>query len=128
MGSLYPLNAPYPAKPKVPCEWTSLGKVLAMKKGDIVEWKWAQGTAYGTIEEKFTSDVSRTIKGSKVKREATKSEPAFLIKQSDGNGTVLKSQSELSPVSKTTLYQEAKSKEIEGRSGMTKSELLKALR
>ena len=63
-------------------------------KGDEVEWKWGANTAEGTAAEKFTSDVERTIKGTRVKRKADKEEPAFLIKQEDGD-RVLKSQSEL---------------------------------
>lgn len=63
-------------------------------KGDEVEWKWGANKAEGTAAEKFTSDVERTIKGTRVKRKADKEEPAFLIKQEDGD-RVLKSQSEL---------------------------------
>lgn len=63
-------------------------------KGDNVEWKWGASKAEGTASEKFTSDVERTIKGTRVKRKADKDEPAFLIKQEDGD-RVLKSQSEL---------------------------------
>jgi len=62
--------------------------------GDDVEWKWGANKAEGTAKERFTSDVERTIKGTKVKRKADKDEPAFLIKQEDGD-RVLKSQSEL---------------------------------
>ena len=59
-----------------------------------VEWKWGSGSATGNIREKFTSDVERTIKGSTVKREASDSDPAYLIEQSDGT-KVLKSHSEI---------------------------------
>ena len=46
------------------------------------------------IREKFTNDVERTIKGSSVKREASDSDPAYLIEQDDGS-KVLKSHSEI---------------------------------
>ncbi|GFD89931.1 hypothetical protein KUL152_21570 [Tenacibaculum sp. KUL152] len=59
-----------------------------------VEWEWGNGNAIGNIREKFTSDVERTINGSSVKREASESDPAYLIEQDDG-GKVLKSHSEL---------------------------------
>ena len=49
-----------------------------------VEWEWGNGSASGNIREKFTSDVERTIKGSSVKREASDSDPAYLIEQDDG--------------------------------------------
>ncbi|TKB02274.1 DUF2945 domain-containing protein [Alteromonas portus] len=59
-----------------------------------VEWEWGNGSATGNIREKFTSNVERTIKGSSVKREASDSDPAYLIEQDDGS-KVLKSHSEI---------------------------------
>ncbi len=59
-----------------------------------VEWEWGDGSATGNIREKFTNDVERTIKGSSVKREASDSDPAYLIEQDDGS-KVLKSHSEI---------------------------------
>ena len=63
-------------------------------EGDKVSWSWGNGEAEGKVEEVFTSDVERTIKGSKIKRNASSDQPAYLIKQDDGD-KVLKSQSEL---------------------------------
>ena len=65
-----------------------------MKKGDTVNWKWGASKAEGKIVAKHNEPVTKTIKGAKVKRNASKEEPAFEIKQSDG-GKVLKSGSEL---------------------------------
>lgn len=62
--------------------------------GDEVEWDWGQGKATGTITERFTEDVTRTIDGTEVTRNATEGEPAYLIEQQDGQ-RVLKSASEL---------------------------------
>lgn len=62
--------------------------------GDTVRWNWGNGTGEGEVVERFESDVERTIDGSKVKREASRDEPAFLMKQEDGS-RVLKSCSEL---------------------------------
>ncbi|MCG7646907.1 DUF2945 domain-containing protein [Alteromonas sp. Cnat3-28] len=59
-----------------------------------LEWEWGNGSATGNIREKFTNDVERTIKGSSVKREASDSDPAYLIEQDDGS-KVLKSHSEI---------------------------------
>ena len=62
--------------------------------GDTVEWKWGSGTASGEIVERFTDDVSRTIDGTEVNRQASAEQPAYLIEQPDGQH-VLKSVSEL---------------------------------
>jgi hypothetical protein len=67
---------------------------MAFRKGSKVSWKWGAHTAEGKIVERFTSKVTRTIKGSEVTREASRKEPAFLIEQEDGD-KVLKSKSEL---------------------------------
>ncbi|WP_227272117.1 hypervirulence associated TUDOR domain-containing protein [Roseobacter weihaiensis] len=63
-------------------------------KGDKVSWNWGSGTGTGTVVDRFTEDVCRTIKGTEVKRKASRDEPAFLIEQEDGD-EVLKSHSEL---------------------------------
>lgn len=65
-----------------------------LRKGTKVEWNWSGSTATGKITEVFTDDVERTIKGSKIKRKASKDEPAYMIEQDDGD-RVLKSKSEL---------------------------------
>lgn len=62
--------------------------------GDTVEWNWGSGTASGTVRSRFTSKVTRTIKGTDVTREASEDEPAYLIEQDDGD-EVLKSVTEL---------------------------------
>jgi len=63
-------------------------------EGSKVKWNWGQGTASGKIETVYTDDVTRTIKGTKVKRNASEDEPAYYIKQDDGDA-VLKSHSEV---------------------------------
>lgn len=63
-------------------------------EGDTVEWDWGSGTATGTITEIYTDDVTKTIKGTDVTRNASDDEPAYLIEQDDGD-EVLKSGSEL---------------------------------
>ena len=65
-----------------------------MKKDETVHWKWGQSEAEGKIEEKFEKPVSKTIKGSRVKRNASEEKPAYLVEQDNGN-KVLKSESEL---------------------------------
>lgn len=63
-------------------------------KGDKVSWSWGKGTAHGNVEEKFERRVQRTIKGSKIVRNGSKENPAYLIVQEDGD-KVLKEGSEL---------------------------------
>ena len=65
------------------------------KKNDKVKWKWGNGTAEVKIIEVFHEDVTKNIKGSEITRNASKDEPAYLIKQDDGD-EVLKSYSEIS--------------------------------
>ncbi len=62
--------------------------------GDKVKWEWSGSTATGKITERFTDDVERTIKGSKIKRNASNDDPAYLIEQEDGD-RVLKGHSEV---------------------------------
>ena len=65
-----------------------------MKKGDTVHWEWGKGEGEGKIEEKHEKPVTEKIKGTTVKRKASKEEPAYTVKQQDGD-KVLKSESEL---------------------------------
>lgn len=75
-----------------------LRKVQMYKVGDKVKWKWGSGFGEGSIVERFTDDVTRTIDGTEVTRNATCDTPAYLIEQDDGAG-VLKSHSELQKAS-----------------------------
>ena len=68
------------------------------RKGAHVEWSWGAHKAEGKVSESFVKDVTRTIKGEKVKRTASHDEPAYLVTQEDG-GRVLKSHSELRKIS-----------------------------
>ncbi|MEM7729283.1 MAG: DUF2945 domain-containing protein [Pseudomonadota bacterium] len=63
-------------------------------KGTKVQWEWGNGTGTGKITERFTDDVTRTIKGNEVTRNASSDEPAYMIEQDDGD-RVLKSHSEV---------------------------------
>lgn len=65
-----------------------------MKKEEKVTWKWGKSTAEGKVTEKFEEPVEKKIKGTTVKRKASKEEPAYLIEQEKGT-KVLKSESEL---------------------------------
>ncbi|MDT0574908.1 DUF2945 domain-containing protein [Croceicoccus sp. F390] len=63
-------------------------------KNQHVKWNWGSGTAKGQVQERFERDVERTIKGTKVKKHGSEDNPAYLIKQEDGD-EVLKLGSEL---------------------------------
>lgn len=65
-----------------------------MKKGDKVHWNWGKSQAEGTIKQKSDKTITKKIKGTEVKRKATKEQPAYLIKQQNGT-EVVKSESEL---------------------------------
>lgn len=65
-----------------------------IRQGTRVKWSWGKGTGTGQVVERFTSDVTRTIKGSDVTRKASDDEPAYLIEQADGD-QVLKSSTEI---------------------------------
>jgi hypothetical protein len=65
-----------------------------MKKGDTVHWNWGANKAEGQVVKKYTENVRKKIKGTSVKRKASKDEPAYEIRQKNGS-RVLKSESEL---------------------------------
>jgi hypothetical protein len=64
------------------------------RSGQKVSWNWGSGIAEGTIAERFDRRVQRTIKGTKVVKNGTPDNPAYLIEQENG-GKVLKRGSEL---------------------------------
>ena len=59
-----------------------------------VEWEWGNGTASGQIKERFEREVTRTLQGSEITRKGSEDDPAYLIKQDDGD-EVLKLGSEI---------------------------------
>ncbi len=66
----------------------------SFQTGQYVKWDWGNGTACGQIEERFEREVKRTLKGSEITRKGEADNPAYLIKQDDGD-KVLKLGSEL---------------------------------
>ncbi len=69
-------------------------KVKMIQKGTEVEWKWGNGTAKGKVEETYSKEITKTIKGNKVTRKGEEGNKALYIKQDDGD-YVLKSESEV---------------------------------
>ncbi len=65
-----------------------------IRKGSKVKWKWGNGEATGTVEETYTEEVTKTIKGSKITRKGESGNKALYIKQEDGD-SVLKLESEV---------------------------------
>lgn len=71
--------------------------IKTYSKGTKVEWNWGQGKATGTVIKSSIKRMQKTIKESKVIRNGTPENPAYLIEQ--GNGTqVLKLHSELTSI------------------------------
>lgn len=68
--------------------------MTALELGTAVTWRWGAYTVEGKIERVYTRTVSRTIKGKRIRRNASKEHPAYLIRQDDG-GRALKSESEV---------------------------------
>lgn len=66
----------------------------SFQTGQYVKWNWGNGEGCGQIEERFEREVERTLEGTKVTRDGSEDNPAYLIKQDDG-AEVLKLGSEL---------------------------------
>lgn len=62
--------------------------------GAKVKWKWGNGWGRGKVDDRFTEKVTCKIDGNEVTRNADNDNPAYLIKQEDGD-RVLKSHSEI---------------------------------
>ncbi len=59
-----------------------------------VKWNWGSGEGTGQIKERFEREVTRTLQGSEVTKNGDEDNPAYLIRQDDGD-EVLKRGSEL---------------------------------
>ena len=66
----------------------------SFQSDQYVQWDWGNGTAKGQIKERFEREVTRTLQGSEITRNGSQDDPAYLIKQDDGD-EVLKRGSEL---------------------------------
>lgn len=69
-------------------------KKADVSKGDNVEWKWGKGRGEGEVTKIHKDDVEATIKGNKVKRKASKEQPAVEVR-TNKSAKVLKSTSEV---------------------------------
>lgn len=63
-------------------------------KGEKVSWSWGNGTAEAKVSESFERRVQRTLKGSKIVKNGSGDNPAYLVEQEDGS-KALKLHSEL---------------------------------
>lgn len=66
----------------------------SFQREQYVKWDWGNGTAKGQIKERFEREVTRTLQGSETTRQGSEDNPAYLIKQEDGD-EVLKLGSEI---------------------------------
>ncbi len=67
----------------------------SFQSNQYVKWNWGNGEGKGQIEERFEREVTRTLQGTEVTKDGDEDNPAYLIKQEDGD-KVLKRGSELS--------------------------------
>ena len=56
----------------------------SFRVGQAVSWQWSGSKAEGKVAERFERRVQRTLKGSKIVRNGTKANPAYLVEQEDG--------------------------------------------
>ncbi|WP_439127589.1 DUF2945 domain-containing protein [Polaribacter sp.] len=68
-----------------------------IKKGTKVSWKWGNGSAEGKVQETYTEEVTKTIKGTTITRNGEKGNKALYIQQNDDD-FVLKLESEVERV------------------------------
>lgn len=61
--------------------------------------KWGNGEAKGKIAKVCIQKITRKIDGAEVTRDADNDCPAYFIRQTDGDGEVLKLHSEISKIS-----------------------------
>jgi len=66
----------------------------SFQTGQYVKWNWGGGEGHGQIEERFEREVTRTLQGSEITKKGDSENPAYLVKQEDGD-RVLKRGSEL---------------------------------
>ncbi len=71
-----------------------MSKSNSFQSDQYVQWSWGNGTAKGQIKERFEREVTRTLKGSEVTKNGSEDNPAYLIRQEDGD-EVLKLGSEI---------------------------------
>ena len=71
-----------------------MSKSNSFRKDQHVKWNWGNGEGKGQVKERFEREVTRTLKGSEVTKNGSDDNPAYLIKQEDGD-EVLKLGSEL---------------------------------
>ncbi|UAB75834.1 DUF2945 domain-containing protein [Mesoflavibacter sp. SCSIO 43206] len=68
-----------------------------IRQGSKVKWKWGSGTAKGKVQETYTKQITKTIKGTDVTRDGTTNNKALYIKQDEGD-YVLKLENEVEKV------------------------------
>ncbi|HJT39878.1 MAG TPA: DUF2945 domain-containing protein [Sphingobium sp.] len=67
----------------------------SFRKGARVKWNWGQGVGRGRVAERFDGRVERTVEGTRLRRNGSRQNPAYLVK-TDAGAEVLKLASELS--------------------------------
>ena len=68
-----------------------------IRQGSKVKWKWGSGTAIGKVQDTYTKQITKTIKGTDVTRDGSTNNKALYIKQDEGE-YVLKLENEVEKV------------------------------
>lgn len=68
--------------------------------GDRVQWSWGEGEAVGVIQEIIKEPITLELRGTMVRCEGSEEDPAFLIRQDDGDELVKRS-SEVEHITRT---------------------------
>ena len=71
-----------------------MGNSNSFRTDQYVKWNWGSGEGKGQIKERFEREVTRTLQGTEVTKNGDEDNPAYLIRQDDGD-EVLKRGSEL---------------------------------
>ena len=72
----------------------SVAGANSFRTDQAVKWNWGTDEGRGKVVERFEREVERTLKSATVKRKGSEDDPAYLIRQDDGD-EVLKLGSEL---------------------------------
>ena len=69
-------------------------KSKSFQTDQYVKWSWGNGEGKGQVKERFEREVTRTLQGGEITKQGSEDNPAYLIKQDDGD-EVLKLGSEI---------------------------------
>ncbi len=57
----------------------------SFQTNQYVKWNWGNGEGKGQMTDRFEDEVTRTLQGTEVTKQGDSDNPAYLIKQEDGD-------------------------------------------